>query len=194
MIKIENILVPTDFSEPSESALTYGRALARRFNARLHVVHVVDNFVVGETPRTKDALAALNEVTESRKVLVILGIEDELNWLSLRNLGHVHLLEAGQLNTYDVLNSDAVVFTAAGLDEFLGVPAERTEVEVKSVSTKKKSTKDDDEDEAPKGKKSAKSKAKADEAEVVADADDEPEAAVDAGADTDDETEGEDEK
>jgi len=155
-------------------------------------VYVVDNFVTGDTPRTKDALAALNEVTDSRKVLVILGIEDELNWLSLRNLGHVHLLEAGQLNTYDVLNSDAVVFTAAGLDEFLGVPAERTEVEVKSVSTKKKSTKDDDEDEAPKGKKSAKSKAKADEAEAVADADDEPEAAVDA--DTDDETEGEDEK
>jgi large subunit ribosomal protein L4 len=130
--------------------------------ARAGVVHVVDNFVVGETPRTKDALAALNEITESSKVLVILGIEDELNWLSLRNLAHVHLLEAGQLNTYDVLNSDAVVFTAAGLDEFLGEPVERTEVEVKS---KKKSAKDDDEDEAPKGKKSAKSKAKDDEAE-----------------------------
>ena len=187
--------VPRDYSQrvnKKMKAAALRGALSDR--ARAGAVYVVDNFVTGDTPRTKDALAALNEVTESRKVLVILGIEDELNWLSLRNLGHVHLLEAGQLNTYDVLNSDAVVFTAAGLDEFLGVPAERTEVEVKSVSTKKKSTKDDDEDEAPKGKKSAKSKAKADEAEAVADADDEPEAAVDAGADTDDETEGEDEK
>jgi len=187
--------VPRDYSQrvnKKMKAAALRGALSDR--ARAGAVYVVDNFVTGDTPRTKDALAALNEVTDSRKVLVILGIEDELNWLSLRNLGHVHLLEAGQLNTYDVLNSDAVVFTAAGLDEFLGVPAERTEVEVKSVSTKKKSTKDDDEDEAPKGKKSAKSKAKADEAEAVADADDEPEAAVDAGADTDDETEGEDEK
>ena len=187
--------VPRDYSQrvnKKMKAAALRGALSDR--ARAGAVYVVDNFVTGDTPRTKDALAALNEVTDSRKVLVILGIEDELNWLSLRNLGHVHLLEAGQLNTYDVLNSDAVVFTAAGLDEFLGVPAERTEVEVKSVSTKKKSTKDDDEDEAPKGKKSAKSKAKADEAEAVAVADDEPEAAVDAGADTDDETEGEDEK
>ena len=185
--------VPRDYSQrvnKKMKAAALRGALSDR--ARAGAVYVVDNFVTGDTPRTKDALAALNEVTDSRKVLVILGIEDELNWLSLRNLGHVHLLEAGQLNTYDVLNSDAVVFTAAGLDEFLGVPAERTEVEVKSVSTKKKSTKDDDEDEAPKGKKSAKSKAKADEAEAVADADDEPEAAVDA--DADDETEREDEK
>ena len=185
--------VPRDYTQrvnKKMKAAALRGALSDR--ARAGAVYVVDNFVTGDTPRTKDALAALNEVTDSRKVLVILGIEDELNWLSLRNLGHVHLLEAGQLNTYDVLNSDAVVFTAAGLDEFLGVPAERTEVEVKSVSTKKKSTKDDDEDEAPKGKKSAKSKAKADEAEAVAVADDEPEAAVDA--DADDETEGEDEK
>src|SRR5687768_17893411 len=48
------------------------------------------------TPRTKDALAALNNITDSRKVLVVLGIEDEINWLSLRNLAHVHLLEAGR--------------------------------------------------------------------------------------------------
>ena len=185
--------VPRDYSQrvnKKMKAAALRGALSDR--ARAGAVYVVDNFVTGDTPRTKDALAALNEVTDSRKVLVILGIEDELNWLSLRNLGHVHLLEAGQLNTYDVLNSDAVVFTAAGLDEFLGVPAERTEVEVKSVSTKKKSAKDDDEDEAPKSKKSAKSKAKADEAEAVAVADDEPEAAVDA--DADDETEREDEK
>lgn len=46
MIKIANILVPADFSKPSDSALVYGRALARRFGARLHVLHVVDNSVM----------------------------------------------------------------------------------------------------------------------------------------------------
>ena len=52
---------------------------------------------------------------------------DELNWLSLRNEPRVHLIEADQLNTYDVLVADDVVFTKDALDEFLGVPAETTE-------------------------------------------------------------------
>lgn len=43
MITLKNILVVTDFSEPSDAAVTYGRALARNFNATLHVVHVVGN-------------------------------------------------------------------------------------------------------------------------------------------------------
>lgn len=46
MIKIDNILVPTDFSEASDSALAYARAFARTFNARLHVLHVVDDAVM----------------------------------------------------------------------------------------------------------------------------------------------------
>jgi large subunit ribosomal protein L4 len=193
--------VPRDHSQrvnKKMKAAALRGALSDR--ARAGAVYVVDSFVTGETPRTKDALAALAEVTESRKVLVVLGIEDELNWLSLRNLAQVHLLEAGQLNTYDVLNSDAVVFTAAGLDEFLGEPVERVEVEVKSVSTKKKQALDDDEDEASKSRKSAKSKAKADEAEAVADTEADDDAAADddaeaeAPVEADDETEGEDEK
>jgi nucleotide-binding universal stress UspA family protein len=43
MITLKNILVATDFSEPSDAALAYGRALARTFKATLHVLHVVDN-------------------------------------------------------------------------------------------------------------------------------------------------------
>jgi large subunit ribosomal protein L4 len=83
---------------------------------------VVESFVDGETPSTKAAIATLAAVTTSTKVLVVLTATDELNWLSLRNLPTVHLLESGQLNTYDVLVADEVVFTAAALDEFLGVP------------------------------------------------------------------------
>jgi large subunit ribosomal protein L4 len=91
--------------------------------ARNGLVHVVETFVDGDTPRTKDALAVLNSVTDVRRVLVVLAYDDQTNWVSLRNLQQVHLLDAGQLNTYDVLVADAVVFTAAALDEFLGVPA-----------------------------------------------------------------------
>ena len=60
----------------------------------------------------------------SAKVLVVLAEDDEINWISLRNLPTVHLLASGQLNTYDVLVADEVVFTAAALDEFLGVRQE----------------------------------------------------------------------
>ena len=43
MILIKNVLVATDFSEPSDAALNYGRELARTFTATLHVLHVADN-------------------------------------------------------------------------------------------------------------------------------------------------------
>jgi len=89
--------------------------------AREGRVHVVESFVEGETPKTKTAMATLRSVVEAGKVLAVLGREDEVNWLSLRNLPDVHLLDAGQLNTYDVLVSDHVVFTKEALDEFCGV-------------------------------------------------------------------------
>ena len=57
----------------------------------------------------------------------MLSSTDELNWMSLRNEPTVHLIEAGQLNTYDVLVADEVVFTKEALDEFLGVPSETSE-------------------------------------------------------------------
>ena len=91
--------------------------------AREGRLHVVESFVDGETPRTKVALATLDAVSSAKRVLVVLDSDDVLNWVSLRNVPRVHLLDAGQLNTYDVLVSDDVVFTKEALDEFLGVPA-----------------------------------------------------------------------
>jgi large subunit ribosomal protein L4 len=94
--------------------------------AREGRVHVVESFVDGDAPHTKTALGTLRAVTESSKVLVVLGSNDELNWVSLRNVAEVHLLAADQLNTYDVLVSDEVVFTSEALGEFLGVPLAET--------------------------------------------------------------------
>jgi large subunit ribosomal protein L4 len=86
-------------------------------------VHVVASFVDGDTPRTKDALATLRAVTDVARALVVLSRNEEAGWLSLRNVPEVHLLAADQLNTYDVLVSDEVVFTQAALTEFLGGPS-----------------------------------------------------------------------
>ena len=124
---------PPDYSQRTPKkmkAAALRGALSDR--ARAGQVHVVEAFVSGEKPSTKAALATLTTLTQARRVLVVLSSTDELNWVSLRNLrnardSRVHLIEAGQLNTYDVLVADDVVFTKEALDEFLGVPAETTE-------------------------------------------------------------------
>jgi large subunit ribosomal protein L4 len=87
--------------------------------AREGRVHVVSAFVEGDAPKTKAALATLNSVTQAKRVLVVLDRDDVLNWVSLRNAPQVHLIEAGQLNTYDVLVADEVVFTETALAEFV---------------------------------------------------------------------------
>jgi large subunit ribosomal protein L4 len=87
--------------------------------ARFGRVHVVGSLVTGDVPSTKAAALALAELTSARHVLVVLERSDELTWKSLRNVVNVHLLTPGQLNTYDVLVSDEVVFTRAALDAFV---------------------------------------------------------------------------
>jgi large subunit ribosomal protein L4 len=87
--------------------------------ARYGRVHVVSGLVEGETPKTKAALASLRSVTEAEKVLVVLDREDDLTWVSLRNVPEVHVLMADQLNTYDVLCNDEIVFTEPAYQAFV---------------------------------------------------------------------------
>jgi large subunit ribosomal protein L4 len=84
-------------------------------------VHVVSGFTEGDQPRTKDAVSVLTSVTGAAPaaVLVVAAADDAVTWKSLRNVRGVHLLASGQLNTYDVLVSDHVVFTEAALAEFV---------------------------------------------------------------------------
>lgn len=121
--------VPRDYSQRTPKkmkAAALRGALSDR--ARGGNVHVVSGFVNGEVPSTKAAMATLKATAgDARRVLVVLSRNDDLNWISLRNLPQVHLIEAGQLNTYDVLVSDEVVFTTDALNEFLGVPAAANE-------------------------------------------------------------------
>ena len=89
--------------------------------AREGRIHVVESLVSGEVPSTKSALAALRGVVSERaNFLVVLERSDALTWLSLRNAVEVHIVAVDQLNTYDVLDADDVVFTQGAYDAFVG--------------------------------------------------------------------------
>jgi large subunit ribosomal protein L4 len=113
---------PRDYAQRTpkkmKAAALRGALSDRAANDR---IFVVTNFVEGDMPRTKDALAVLAQVTDgaSRNILVVAQSDDELTWKSLRNVPAVHLLAEDQLNTYDVLVSDYVVFTEAALRTFV---------------------------------------------------------------------------
>jgi len=115
---------PRDYSQRTPKkmkAAALRGALSDR--ARAGRVHVVTGFAPGEVPSTKSALTILDRLSPRRNVLVVVERADEITWKSLRNVERVHLLVADQLNTYDVLVSDDVVFTQGALDAFLRGPA-----------------------------------------------------------------------
>jgi large subunit ribosomal protein L4 len=87
--------------------------------ARNDRIHVVDSLVSGDKPSTRSALAALTALSDRRKYLVVLERTDSLTWLSLRNAPEVHIVAVDQLNTYDVIASDDVVFTQGAYEAFV---------------------------------------------------------------------------
>jgi large subunit ribosomal protein L4 len=115
---------PRDYSQRTPKkmkAAALRGALSDR--ARAGQLHIVTELVTGEKPSTKAAKAVLAAVTQAKRVLVVLHRDDEYSWVSLRNLPEVHLIWFDQLNTYDVLVNDDVVFTKAAYDGFVAGPA-----------------------------------------------------------------------
>jgi large subunit ribosomal protein L4 len=104
-----------------KAAALRGALSDRARHGRVHVVSGVVDDALG-VPSTKSAAAHLRSVVASRHVLVVAERRDDLTWKSLRNVQEVHLIAPGQLNTYDVLVSDDVVFTEGALAEFLAGP------------------------------------------------------------------------
>jgi large subunit ribosomal protein L4 len=90
--------------------------------ARNGRIHVVDTFGTAEKPSTKVALSAIKSISERKNVLAVVARDETFALLSLRNLPEVHILFADQLNTYDVMISDDVIFTKAAYDRFLAGP------------------------------------------------------------------------
>ncbi|MDN4162643.1 50S ribosomal protein L4, sunset domain variant [Nocardioides abyssi] len=95
--------------------------------ARNGRIHVVDGLVEGTTPSTKAAIAALGGLADRTRFLVVLERTDTVTWLSLRNAPEVHIVAVDQLNTYDVLASDDVVFTQGAYDAFVTGAARASE-------------------------------------------------------------------
>jgi large subunit ribosomal protein L4 len=83
--------------------------------ASLERVCVIDSFAAWEAPKTKDALSALSALGLDGKILVVLGRDDAVAFHSFRNLSNVKTIDAGEINAYDVLDCDWVLFTDATL-------------------------------------------------------------------------------
>jgi len=107
--------------------------------ARAGRIHVVEALAAGDKPSTKTAVSLLNSLAGGRRQLVVLQRDDALTWLSLRNVPNVHLLAVDQLNTYDVLLSDDVIFTKGAYAAFVGADVEelKTEKPAKKAAAKK---------------------------------------------------------
>ena len=114
---------PRDYSQRTPKkmkAAALRGALSDR--ARFGRIHVVESVVTGDAPSIKGARALLAGLTERPNLLVVLTRDDEVSMKSVRNLSNVHVLVADQLNTYDVLCADDVIFTQAALDAFVAGP------------------------------------------------------------------------
>ena len=103
--------------------------------ARHGRLHVVDSLGAGDLPSTKTAVTLLTSISERKHVLVVAERTDSVSWKSLRNVESVHLLSPGQLNTYDVLVSDDVVFTESALQAFLAGAPKGKAVKATATST-----------------------------------------------------------
>ena len=119
---------PRDYSQRTPKKMI-AAALAGLLSDRLRGerIHVVDSFGV-DAPSTKAASGFLKTFTAEQKTLVVLDREDENGYLSVRNLGNVHVLVADQLNAYDIVRSDDIVFTKAAIDAFIAKKAGAKEV------------------------------------------------------------------
>ena len=115
--------------------------------ARNDRVHVVSSLVDGDAPSTRSALAVLDQLSQRRHVLVVVERADNASWKSLRNVDRVHLLVPDQLNTYDVLVSDDVVFTQGAFEAFLGGPARGRSAKAVATESEAASVAADDADQ-----------------------------------------------
>lgn len=126
---------PRDYSQRTPKKMVAAAlrgALSDR--ARDGQVHVVSELVSGDVPNTKTALNTLAALGDLTKVLVVLDRFEDVAWLALRNVATIHVLAVDQLNTYDVLAADNVVFTSAALAAFVN-PAGATAVEVEATES-----------------------------------------------------------
>jgi len=111
---------PRDYSQRTPKkmiAAALRSALSDR--ARNERIHAITELVAGQNPSTKSAKSFLSSLTDNKKVLVVIGRSDEVGAKSVRNLPGVHVISPDQLNTYDVLNADDLVFSVEALNAYI---------------------------------------------------------------------------
>jgi large subunit ribosomal protein L4 len=120
---------PRDYSQRTPKkmiAAALRGALSDR--ARNDRIHAVTELISGQTPSTKVVKTFLGSLTDRRKVLIVIGRSDEIAAKSVRNLPGVHVISPDQLNTYDVLDADDVVFSVEALNAYIsGAKSKSTE-------------------------------------------------------------------
>ncbi|WP_078358629.1 50S ribosomal protein L4 [Mycobacteroides chelonae] len=111
---------PRDYSQRTPkkmiAAALRGALSDRARNGR---IHAITELFAGQEPSTKSAKSFLAEISDRKQVLVVLGRDDLTSVKSVRNLPNVHVLAYDQLNTYDVLKADDVVFSVEALNGFI---------------------------------------------------------------------------
>ncbi|MGG5170959.1 50S ribosomal protein L4 [Pseudarthrobacter sp. J1738] len=123
---------PRDYSQRTpkkmKAAALRGALSDRARNGR---IHVVADLVNGSAPSTKEAQITLRSVSERKNLLVVIDRANDVAALSVRNLESVHVLYVDQLNTYDVLVADDVIFTQAAYEAFVAQKDSKNEEDAK---------------------------------------------------------------
>ena len=113
---------PRDYSQKTPKKMIKAalrQALSNR--ARASRIFVVEGFVNAEKPSTKLAIALLGKFTQAKRVLAVVARDADVDVLSLRNVPEVHTIYFDQLNAFDVLKADDVVFSNAALEAWVNL-------------------------------------------------------------------------
>jgi len=121
--------VPRDYAQRTPKKMIAAALLgALSDRARGGRLHVVDSFVADDAPSTKTVIELLSGIASSKHVLIVLERGNDVALKSVRNIPTVHVLPADQLNAYDVLVSDDIVFTKAAFEAFVSAKTKKEEV------------------------------------------------------------------
>ena len=123
---------PRDYSQRTPKKMIAAALLgALSDRARGGRVHAVEGFVAGDVAKTRDAIALLEGIAPAKHYLVVLTRDEELSERAVRNIQTVHVLPVDQLNAYDVLVADDIVFSTAALEAFIAAKAPKADSAVK---------------------------------------------------------------
>lgn len=123
---------PRDYAQRTPKKMIAAALLgALSDRARGGRIHAVEGFVSGDVAKTRDAIALLEGIAPAKHYLVVLARGEELSERAVRNIPTVHVLPVDQLNAYDVLVSDDIVFSTAALEAFIAAKSSKADSAVK---------------------------------------------------------------